>query len=341
MRVYLGGNGRKKKSSPEDSIVSAIIFVLAIIFMVFLYSSTIGIILFIMFIFLIILLINASLESPELEMNQDDFDQMNGYQFEEYIGNLYRKLGYSVQNTALSGDQGADLILTKDGEKTAVQVKRYSNKVTNKAVQEVVASKALYNCARCIVVTNNYYTNSALELANANGVELIDRGNLHKLITRNRQEEVMPSTSNDYQRLNSKGVDHAKLGNYQRGIEYYDQALKITKNNPMIWKNKGMALAQLNKYEESIICYDKAIQIDATINNLWHVKGKALQGLGNHKEAIECFDTELSLNPNRKNVWNNKGNALHNLGKYEEATEAYNKASDLGKNVFFEKTGYK
>ncbi|NPE28817.1 hypothetical protein HNV12_12800 [Methanococcoides sp. SA1] len=107
---------------------------------------------------------------------------MNGYQFEKYIGNLYRNLGYVVQNTALSGDQGADLILEKNGQKIAIQTKRYAKKVSNKAVQEVVASKAYYNCSHCVVITNNYFTKSASDLAKANNVELIDRDNLASMI---------------------------------------------------------------------------------------------------------------------------------------------------------------
>lgn len=89
-------------------------------------------------------------------------------------------MGYSVIHTPLSGDQGADLILSGNKGRIAVQAKRYSSKVSNKAVQEVVASKALYKCTEGLVVTNNYFTNSAIELAEANGIGLIDREKLKK-----------------------------------------------------------------------------------------------------------------------------------------------------------------
>jgi restriction system protein len=120
--------------------------------------------------------------SYNTQLSLYEVDNLNGYDFEDYIGKLYRNLGYSVEQTSLSGDQGADLIVSRDGERIAVQTKRYSNKVSNKAVQEVVASKALYKCTSCMVVTNNYFTNSAIELARANNVELIDRDDLKRLI---------------------------------------------------------------------------------------------------------------------------------------------------------------
>ncbi|NPE31262.1 restriction endonuclease [Methanococcoides sp. SA1] len=109
---------------------------------------------------------------------------MGGYDFEHFVKILFENMGYSVEHTSLSGDQGADLIATKFGEKTSIQVKRYSGSVSNSSVQEVVASKNYYNCDKCMVVTNSYFTKSAIELASANSVELINRDKLHQFIDR-------------------------------------------------------------------------------------------------------------------------------------------------------------
>lgn len=84
----------------------------------------------------------------------------------------------------MSGDQGADLIISKLGEKVILQAKRHKAKIGNKAVQEVVASIKHYNADKGMVVTNNYFTNSAFELAKSNNIELIDRDKLEKLIVK-------------------------------------------------------------------------------------------------------------------------------------------------------------
>jgi restriction system protein len=112
-----------------------------------------------------------------------EIDEMDGYKFEEFMKYVYEQLGYSVYHTPFSGDQGADLILTsKKRKRIAVQVKRYSGKVSNSAVQEVVAAKGFYKCAEGIVVTNSYFTDSAKQLAKANFIDLVDRSELEKLI---------------------------------------------------------------------------------------------------------------------------------------------------------------
>lgn len=69
---------------------------------------------------------------------------------------------------------GADVIAYKNNVKYVIQVKFYSNPVGNKAVQEVVASIGMYKADKGIVVTNSTFTSSAVELANANNIELVD-----------------------------------------------------------------------------------------------------------------------------------------------------------------------
>ena len=74
-----------------------------------------------------------------------------------------------------------DIIAHKDGERYAVQCKRYSHALGNSPVQEVVAGRAIYRCDHAIVMTNNYFTDGALRAAAANDVELWDRDYLYAL----------------------------------------------------------------------------------------------------------------------------------------------------------------
>lgn len=112
----------------------------------------------------------------------ESIDKLTGHEFEHFLKGLFEKMGYTVTNTKLSGDQGADLIVSKAGEKIVVQAKKHTNKVTNKAIQEVVAAIKHYNADKGMVVTNNFFTRSAVELAKSNNVELIDRDGLNDLL---------------------------------------------------------------------------------------------------------------------------------------------------------------
>ena len=98
----------------------------------------------------------------------------NGYEFEEYLVGLFEYLGFKVQLTPKSNDQGADLIIEKDYKKIAVQAKYYNSPVGNKAVQEVKAAIDFYKADRGLVITNSSFTKAAIELAEANAIKLIN-----------------------------------------------------------------------------------------------------------------------------------------------------------------------
>jgi len=103
-----------------------------------------------------------------------DLNEYNGFEFEDLMVKIFKKLNYNVIPTKKTGDQGADTIIEMRGKKTVVQLKHYTNAVTNKAIQEVVASKAFYSIDNALVITTSSYTKSAIELAKANNVELWD-----------------------------------------------------------------------------------------------------------------------------------------------------------------------
>lgn len=121
-------------------------------------------------------------EIDNIEIDKIDSD-MDGYDFENCSANLLLNNGFSnVEVTQYSGDFGVDIIAYKDDIKYAIQCKKYSSPVGIKAVQEAIASKAMNDCHVAVVLTNNFFTNSAKELAKKNNVLLWDRNKLKELI---------------------------------------------------------------------------------------------------------------------------------------------------------------
>lgn len=111
-----------------------------------------------------------------------DIDQMDGRQFEHYLGLLFRNQGYKVEVTRAAGDYGADLIIQKDGKKIVVQAKRYSKNVGIEVVQQAQASIAHYKAHEAWVVSNRDYADAARNLSSSNSVRLINRDKLIEMI---------------------------------------------------------------------------------------------------------------------------------------------------------------
>ena len=107
----------------------------------------------------------------------EEFDLMEGRDFEHYCAELLRRRGFQeVEVTKGSGDYGIDILAEKDGVTYAVQCKRYAAPVGVKAVQEAYAGRDYYDRMVGAVLTNQYFTQPAVEAARRLKILLWDRG---------------------------------------------------------------------------------------------------------------------------------------------------------------------
>lgn len=111
-------------------------------------------------------------------------DRMTGEEFELFLKAHFENLGCAASTTKASHDYGADLILNYKGRSVAVQAKRYNSTIGVKAVQEVIGSMAYYQTDIGLVVTNSYYSKSAIDLAFANDIILWDRDILVRMMNK-------------------------------------------------------------------------------------------------------------------------------------------------------------
>lgn len=128
---------------------------------------------------------NQKLQSKkQIDYNSIEYiDILTGIEFEKYMSKLLANLGFiNVKRTPDSNDYGIDIITEKDSVKFAIQCKHYKSKVSNSSVQEANSGKQYYNCHVGVVVTNNYFTSNAIELAKSNGIILWDRKKLIEML---------------------------------------------------------------------------------------------------------------------------------------------------------------
>jgi len=125
------------------------------------------------------------------ELSKDNIDiskidSLTGIEFEELIKKQFEKLGFNTFSTPVSGDYGADIIIENNNStRFIIQCKRFKQKVNLKAVQEVVGALAHYNGDIGIVITNNSFLKSAINLAQSNDIELWDNFKLINFLSGN------------------------------------------------------------------------------------------------------------------------------------------------------------
>jgi restriction system protein len=126
---------------------------------------------------------HSSATAAALSQRLASVRHMSGTQFEHFVADVMRGLGYRVQVLGGSGDQGVDLIATRGGgERLAIQCKQYARPVGNKPVQEVFAGAKHHRCTATWVVAPEGFTKGAVELARSVGVALYDAHSLRAWI---------------------------------------------------------------------------------------------------------------------------------------------------------------
>ena len=153
-------------------------------------SRTQCIMLLVFFIFWVIVLLLMFIKKYSTPRNQRilalkkfDVDSMNGDEFENYCVKLLGNNGFSqIRTTPSTSDRGIDILAKKAGKLYAIQCKRYSSNVGNKAVQEAYSGKSIYKADYSVVMTNSQFTKQAIKDAKALNVLLWDRSAIEKFL---------------------------------------------------------------------------------------------------------------------------------------------------------------
>jgi len=114
----------------------------------------------------------------------DSIRSLSWQEFEELVGEAYRRKGYFVlDNPGKGPDGGVDLRLRKGGKKTYVQCKHWKAQEVNvKTVGELYGVMHAGNADQGIVVTCGAYTWDTVDFAKGKPIELVNGRKLMALI---------------------------------------------------------------------------------------------------------------------------------------------------------------
>ena len=114
--------------------------------------------------------------------------QMDPYEFEYFVGDLWERMGWETEVSTESADQGVDVTARKSlpyDQVTLIQAKRYGPNTTvgSPDIQQYASLKNQYDGVdKVVVVTTNEFTQQARELAQRLNVKLINGDDLIALI---------------------------------------------------------------------------------------------------------------------------------------------------------------
>ena len=115
---------------------------------------------------------------------QSNFSELNTREFEEFIADLFRRMGYNVQLLTHGSDYGGGVLAQKNSDKILVQCKKLREEYNagNQDVQKTLASMWKYKANKSVLITTSDFTAQAHEQAKDTPIELWNKDILHKVV---------------------------------------------------------------------------------------------------------------------------------------------------------------
>ena len=137
----------------------------------------------------------------------------------------------------------------------------------------------------------------------------------------------------------TRGLAFLSFGQYQRSIDFFDQAIQLDPDDPIPYISRGLANAHLGRNQQATGDIDQAMEIfEASLSivdedrysaNALFLQGRAYQDLGQADSAIKLLTLAVRLHSNDPQAYINRANAYHDMSRYNEAVSDLDQAISL------------
>ena len=108
------------------------------------------------------------------------WESLSGVEFENELAVMLRKLGYNVQLTPTTEDQGVDLIAKRQNKTTIIQCKRYKNPVGPAVIRELYGTVIAHHADQGLLACTGGFTKGVYQFAEGKPLLLWDMNELVK-----------------------------------------------------------------------------------------------------------------------------------------------------------------
>lgn len=189
-------------------------------------------------------------ESKQL-LNQ--LRQLDAYEFEELVADVWEAQGWDTTVTSGSNDRGVDVIAEKQSpfqQKMVIQAKRYreSNKVGSPEIREYASLKQQEaNVDSVVVVTTSSFTSQAKQTADDLNVKIVDGRDLASIIKEHPIKNRHFDTTTESQDVQKKLQEITNIDL----LPDWAQTCKYTHEPPVEWLKKS----EKNKSNNVTFCF--------------------------------------------------------------------------------------
>jgi len=139
-------------------------------------------------------------------------------------------------------------------------------------------------------------------------------------------DALLKDYPNEARLYNLRGSCHKALGQLDKAVKSYEQALMIKPNYVDAHYKLGNTLKALGQLDEAVQSYEKALIINPNSAEVLNNLANTFKALGQLDTAIKHCEAVLVIKPDCADIYNNIGNMLYELGQLDGAVKSYEKA---------------
>ena len=94
-----------------------------------------------------------------------------------------------------------------------------------------------------------------------------------------------------------KGNAAFSAGDYPKAVKQFTMAIRMDKQNHVLFSNRSASYAALGKYEEALADAERCVRLAPKWGKGYGRKGAALTGLGQGGEAVKAYLAGLAVEP--------------------------------------------
>ncbi len=120
-------------------------------------------------------------QRQQQRISEQYWESMDGVGFERELGGLFQVMGYGVEMTPRSGDQGVDLVLRKNGVTTVVQCKAQKARASSPIARELLGSMVAFGAKAAILACTGGFTRGVYDFVEGKPIRLLDASAIAKM----------------------------------------------------------------------------------------------------------------------------------------------------------------
>ncbi|MEM7189083.1 MAG: tetratricopeptide repeat protein [Pseudomonadota bacterium] len=127
----------------------------------------------------------------------------------------------------------------------------------------------------------------------------------------------------------NRGNAYSKLGDLQKAIDDYTQAIALKSTDASSYYNRGNAYSDLKEHDKAIYDFSQAIKIEPDFAHAYGNRARERVELKQYELALVDYNLALKFDSQNAIDYNGRGYLFHKMERYSEALNDYNTALRL------------